>query len=82
LIREHVEPHVLELQGEVANILPVFEGMPGVRVLSVGETHYCYAQELGPVLARLEAVPQLQYTHRVANLEDVFLKLTGHELRE
>jgi lipooligosaccharide transport system ATP-binding protein len=82
LIREHVEPHVIELHGEAADVLPVFDGAPGVRVLSVGETHYCYAQELGPVLARLETVPQLHYTHRVANLEDVFLKLTGHDLRE
>ena len=82
LIREHVEPHVIELQGEAVDVLPVFDGAPGVRVLSVGETHYCYAHELGPVLARLETVPQLHYTHRVANLEDVFLKLTGHDLRE
>ena len=63
-------------------ILPVLDGIPGVRLLSVGETHYCYARELGPVLTRLEASPELHYTHRVANLEDVFLKLTGHELRE
>jgi lipooligosaccharide transport system ATP-binding protein len=82
LIREHIEPHVIEVQGAAAAVQPVFDGMPGVRLLSAGETHYCYAHELGPVLARLEAVPRLQYTHRVANLEDVFLKLTGHELRE
>jgi lipooligosaccharide transport system ATP-binding protein len=82
LIREHIEPHVIEVQGEAAAVLPLFESMPGVRLLSVGETHYCYARELGPVLARLETAPQLRYTHRVANLEDVFLKLTGHELRE
>ena len=82
LIREHVEPHVIELQGEAAQVLPVLDGMASLRLLSVGETHYCYAHELGPVLARLETAPQLQYTHRVANLEDVFLKLTGHDLRE
>jgi lipooligosaccharide transport system ATP-binding protein len=82
LIREHIEPHVIEVQGEAAAVLPLFEDMPGVRLLSVGETHDCYARELGPVLAHLETAPQLRYTHRVANLEDVFLKLTGHELRE
>jgi lipooligosaccharide transport system ATP-binding protein len=63
-------------------VIPVLEGIPGSRLLSVGETHYCYASELGPVLARLEGAPQLRYTHRMANLEDVFLKMTGHELRE
>ncbi|TFG86283.1 MAG: ATP-binding cassette domain-containing protein [Chromatiales bacterium] len=82
LIREHVEPHVIELLGEGVAILPVLDGLPGVRLLSVGETHYCYAPELGPVLSRLEASPELRYTHRAANLEDVFLKLTGHDLRE
>jgi lipooligosaccharide transport system ATP-binding protein len=82
LIDQHVEPHVIEVQGEIDSVIPVLEGIPGSRLLSVGETHYCYASELGPVLARLEAAPQLRYTHRMANLEDVFLKLTGHELRE
>jgi len=82
LISEHVEPHVIELQGGGIAILPALDGLPGVRLLSVGETHYCYAPELGPVLARLEASPELRYTHRAANLEDVFLKLTGHDLRE
>ncbi|MBM4220337.1 MAG: ATP-binding cassette domain-containing protein [Gammaproteobacteria bacterium] len=82
LIEEHVEPHVIEVQGEAANVTPVLGNIPGSRLLTVGETHYCYAAELGPVLARLESVPQLRYTHRTANLEDVFLKLTGHELRE
>jgi len=82
LIREHVEPHVIEVQGEAGMVLPVLDGIPGLRLLSVGETHYCYARELGPVLGRLEAVPELPYTHRAANLEDVFLKLTGHDLRE
>jgi lipooligosaccharide transport system ATP-binding protein len=82
LIREHIEPHVIEVQGEAAAVLPVLDGLAGTRLLSVGETHYCYTRELSPVLARLESAPQLRYTHRVANLEDVFLKLTGHDLRE
>ena len=63
-------------------MIPVLGAIPGSRLLTVGETHYCYASELGPVLARLETAPQPCYTHRTANLEDVFLKLTGHELRE
>ncbi|MCL4778680.1 MAG: ATP-binding cassette domain-containing protein [Gammaproteobacteria bacterium] len=82
LIEQHVEPHVIEVQGEAGSVVPVLGNIPGARLLTVGETHYCYASELGPVLARLETVPQLRYTHRTANLEDVFLKLTGHELRE
>jgi lipooligosaccharide transport system ATP-binding protein len=82
LIREHVEPHVLELQGEGTLLAGVAAALPGVRRLSVGETHYCYTRDLEPVLQQLRSTPALQYTHRLANLEDVFLKLTGHELRE
>jgi lipooligosaccharide transport system ATP-binding protein len=82
LIRQHIEPHVIEIQGDADQIRGVLPSQPGTRVLTVGETHYCYATELAPVLASLERVPRLTYTHRAANLEDVFLKLTGHELRE
>lgn len=82
LIRQHVEPHVIELQGESAAVLPLLTGLQGGRVLSVGETHYYYTSELLGALSRLEAAPNLQYAHRAANLEDVFLRLTGHELRE
>jgi lipooligosaccharide transport system ATP-binding protein len=30
----------------------------------------------------LQQHPELRYLHRPANLEDVFLKLTGREMRE
>ncbi|MCK7581938.1 MAG: hypothetical protein MZV65_44180 [Chromatiales bacterium] len=35
-----------------------------------------------PLIEDLEARPALRYLHRPANLEDVFLKLTGRELRD
>jgi len=34
------------------------------------------------LLAHLATRPQLKSLHRPANLEDVFLKLTGRELRD
>jgi lipooligosaccharide transport system ATP-binding protein len=34
------------------------------------------------LLLELQQQPQLRYLHRPANLEDVFLKLTGREMRE
>ncbi|HRP97250.1 MAG TPA: ATP-binding cassette domain-containing protein [Rhodocyclaceae bacterium] len=47
-----------------------------------GETAFCYLDEAAPLIAHLAAQPGLRYLHRPANLEDVFLKLTGRELRD
>ena len=84
LIAQHIEPHVIEVHG------PGFEdwarraGAPGLaaRVEIVGETAFCYASDEEPLLATLKEAPQLIYLHRPANLEDVFLKLTGRDLRD
>jgi lipooligosaccharide transport system ATP-binding protein len=35
-----------------------------------------------PLLAHLDTQEGLRYMHRPANLEDVFLKLTGREMRD
>jgi lipooligosaccharide transport system ATP-binding protein len=82
LIRESVEQHVLEIHGEAADIKPVLEGLENVRIEFIGETYYCYTNDPVPVLERLEREPRLTFMHRPANLEDVFLKITGHDLRE
>jgi len=47
-----------------------------------GETVYCYVADAQPLLLELQQHPELRYLHRPANLEDVFLKLTGREMRE
>jgi len=47
-----------------------------------GETAFCYVEDAAPLLAHLAAQSGLRYLHRPANLEDVFLKLTGRELRD
>ena len=52
------------------------------RVELAGETAFCYANDEEPLLATLKEHPQLIYLHRPANLEDVFLKLTGRDLRD
>jgi lipooligosaccharide transport system ATP-binding protein len=83
LIARHIEPHVVEVYG------------PGVdewyartasalceRTEHVGETVFCYAHDEQRVLEDLRARPALRFLHRPANLEDVFLKLTGRELRD
>jgi len=47
-----------------------------------GETAFCYVTDATPLIAHLETQPGLRYLHRPANLEDVFLRLTGRELRD
>jgi len=40
------------------------------------------ARNVEPLLHSLEQRPELRYLHRPANLEDVFLRLTGRDLRD
>ena len=56
--------------------------IPVSTVEIVGETAFCYAQDEEPIVASLKSEPELIYLHRPANLEDVFLKLTGRDLRD
>ena len=47
-----------------------------------GETVFCYVDDAAPLLAHLSAHSGLRSLNRPANLEDVFLKLTGRDLRD
>ncbi|MCS6515628.1 nodulation factor ABC transporter ATP-binding protein NodI [Burkholderia thailandensis] len=47
-----------------------------------GETLFCYVDDPEPVNARLKGRAGLRYLHRPANLEDVFLRLTGREMQD
>jgi len=83
LIQTHIEPHVIEVYGGHADAWSRQYPMPTeVRVERVGESVFLYTQNEKPLLDDLCRHPQLQFLHRRANLEDVFLKLTGRELRE
>jgi lipooligosaccharide transport system ATP-binding protein len=82
LIAQHIEPHVVEVHG------PGFEAwMEAVRPLCqrlerAGDTVFCYVQDAHPILEDLHRQRDLSYLHRQASLEDVFLKLTGRDLRD
>lgn len=82
LIETHVEPEVLELRGDMPNILAVLDGLQECRIETVGDTTYCYARDIKPLAQRLENHPELSFLHRPATLEDVFLRITGRDLRE
>lgn len=52
------------------------------RVELSGETVFFYTQDAKPLLLALAGWTQLRTLHRPANLEDLFLKLTGRQIRE
>jgi len=83
LIRAHIEPHVVELRGDLALAWTGSErDTAGLRVENVGETVLVYGPEREPLLRRVEGEIGPRYLYRPASLEDVFLKLTGRELRD
>jgi lipooligosaccharide transport system ATP-binding protein len=83
LISRHIEPEVLEVHGEgVGEWASRHAEQLAERAERVGETVFCYARQAGPLIATLQDRPDLRYLHRPANLEDVFLKLTGRDLRD
>jgi len=85
LIAANIEPQVVEVYGEDAASWARETGQSLARRIEVsGETAFCYvaAEQVIPLLDHLGALPALRTLHRPANLEDVFLKLTGRELRD
>jgi lipooligosaccharide transport system ATP-binding protein len=83
LIAQHLEPDVVEAYGNGALALAdsPLKAM-AARVEVSGETVFFYTQDARPLLDALAAHPRLRTLHRPANLEDLFLKLTGRQIRE
>jgi lipooligosaccharide transport system ATP-binding protein len=83
LIAANIERDVVEVYGEGAPEWAEAEAGRYARRCEVsGETAFCYVDGAAPLLAHLAERPQLRTLHRPATLEDVFLKLTGRELRD
>jgi lipooligosaccharide transport system ATP-binding protein len=80
LISEHIEPQVLEVHGPGYQAWMERAKSLAPRVERVGDTVYCYGEDVEPLLKTLFG--DLSYLHRPASLEDVFLKLTGRDLRD
>jgi lipooligosaccharide transport system ATP-binding protein len=83
LIAEHIEPEVVEVYGE--GVDGWFESHGRAlcdRAELHGETAFCYLREAARVVENLRGQRSLRFMHRRANLEDLFLKLTGREMRE
>jgi lipooligosaccharide transport system ATP-binding protein len=83
LIAEHVEPEVIEVYGDEARQWGESVGRSiADRIEITGETAFCYARDAQPLLHALQGNSGVRYLHRPANLEDLFIKLTGRELRD
>jgi lipooligosaccharide transport system ATP-binding protein len=83
LIAEHVEPEVIEVYGDEARSWGESVGRSVAdRIEITGETAFCYARDPQPLLHALAGHNNVRYLHRPANLEDLFIKLTGRELRD
>ena len=83
LLAQYVEPEVVEVYGDEAKAWADIHGRRLAKRLEVaGETAFCYAFDAQPMLADLAGRAGVRYLHRPANLEDLFIKLTGRELRD
>ena len=83
LIGQHIEAEVVEVYGDNAVAWGEAEGRAkSVRFEVSGETVFCYTNDAQPLLASLQATDGVRYLLRPANLEDLFLKLTGREMRD
>ena len=83
LIAQNLEPDVVEVYG--AGALALVESplkAMAARVEVSGETVFFYTADAKGLLAALTEYPALRTLHRPANLEDLFLKLTGRQIRE
>ena len=83
LIADNLEPDVVEVYG--AGALDLVDSplkALAARTEVSSETVFFYTQDSQRLLAALADYPQLRTLHRPANLEDLFLKLTGRQIRE
>ena len=82
LIARHIESQVVEVYGD--NVERWAQGASAMaeRIETSGETVFCYTNHAEPLLHSLSQQQGLRYLHRPANLEDLFLKLTGREMRD
>ena len=82
LIQRHVEPEVIEIRGGGDELAERLARQRECRVERHGTSHYCYSRDARPLVELLRREGDATYLHRPGNLEDVFLRLTGRELRD
>jgi len=84
LLKKHVRGSVVELSlgdrspDEIRDCLADVD----CDIEQAGDTMFIYSDEAGEVLEKASCFTPAGFVHRQATLEDVFLKLTGRDLRE
>jgi lipooligosaccharide transport system ATP-binding protein len=83
LIQKHVGEEVLETDYDEKTLQTLKQQFPQARIEIIGERIQVYTNQPHGAFTRfLETAELKTATVRTANLEDVFLKLTGRKLRE
>ena len=82
LIAQHLESDVVEVYGDGATDVAERLKSHAQRVETSGETAFFYTSDPRPLLQNLPEDHRLRTMHRPANLEDLFLKLTGRQIRD
>lgn len=83
LIKMEIEPHVLEVHAAKGDLIEQLKKDASIaRFEQAGDTCFFYGEKLKQALDVLEQSEHDDYLFRPANLEDVFIKLTGRDLRE
>ncbi len=83
LIAAEIEPNVVEIYGETVEDWAQQHGTQWcARHEITGETLFCYTHDCIGLIEHLREQQALRYVQRPSNLEDVFLKFTGRELRD
>ena len=83
LIEREIEPVVVEVYGD--GLMHWYERSGkqlAQRAELAGDTAFCYCDDAEPLLRSISPESGLRALRRAANLEDVFLKLTGRDLRD
>ncbi len=83
LIASRIEPQVVEVYGDGVREWADEAGRRlADRMEIAGETAFCYCTDATALIDSAAQRPALKALRRVANLEDVFIKLTGRDIRD
>lgn len=82
LVANEIGCDVIEVYGAAPVALRDELAPLAMRTEISGDTLFCYVRDPEPIHARLAGRAGLRYLHRPANLEDVFLRLTGREMQD